>query len=201
MIKPTLIHYQIYLATVIAGILLLLSCTDQYKRVGAEAVTPIFPQGVVQNFTLTYTETQKALHSQDSATSRVVAILTGPLTEDFTNKNFKYHTFPKGLQVDFFDEQQQKNVITADYGIVYSQTDLIDLRGNVVIQTHDGKTLETPQLFFDRAHNWVFTEAAFTYTNPEEGTVMDGEGMDFNQDFSFFKAHKTYGLMTIQEKE
>ena len=26
---------------------------------------------------------------------------------------------------------------------------------------------------------------------------MDGEGMDFNKDLSFFNAHKTYGLMTI----
>jgi hypothetical protein len=30
---------------------------------------------------------------------------------------------------------------------------------------------------------------------------MDGEGMDFNKDFTFFKAHKTYGMMTIKEEE
>jgi hypothetical protein len=30
---------------------------------------------------------------------------------------------------------------------------------------------------------------------------MDGEGMDFNREFSFFKAHKTYGLMTIKENQ
>jgi hypothetical protein len=29
---------------------------------------------------------------------------------------------------------------------------------------------------------------------------MDGEGMDFKQDFSFFNAHKTYGLMMIKEE-
>ncbi len=178
-----------------------MGCKDNYERVGEEAVRPIFPQGVAQNFTLTYTETEKEMSTEDLSDSKVIAILTSPITEDFDNQDFKFRTFPKGLKVDFFDDKNQKSVITADYGIVYSQTNLIDLKGNVVIDSHDGKKLETPQLFFDRANNWIFTEEVFTYTNPEDGTVMDGEGMDFNRDFSFFNAHKTYGLMTIKEKE
>jgi len=187
-------------ATVFTVAILFMSCGDEYERVGEEAVKPIFPQGVAQNFTLTYTETVEAMSIQDSAKSRVVAVLSSPISEDFDNQTFKFRTFPKGLKVDFFDEKNQKSVITADYGIVYSQTNLIDLQGNVVIQSHDGKKLETDQLYFDRKNNWIFTEAAFKYTNPEDGTVMDGEGMDFNKDFSFFKAHKTFGLMTIKEE-
>jgi LPS export ABC transporter protein LptC len=188
-------------ATVFTVAILFMSCGDQYERVGEEAVKPIFPQGVAQNFTLTYTESKEELSSQDSSQSRVIAVLKSPISEDFDNQSFKFRTFPEGLTVDFFDEKNQKSVVSADYGIVYSQTNLIDLRGNVVIETHDGKKLETPQLFFDRKNNWIFTEETFTYTNPEDGTVMDGEGMDFNKDFSFFKAHKTYGLMTIKEEE
>lgn len=201
MMKPPAVQHRTPLAIVLAIAILLLSCEDQYKRVGEEAVAPLFPQGIVQNFTLTYTEMADEMGTQDLATSRVIAIVTSPLTEDFNHQKFKFRTFPKGLHVDFFDEKNQKSIITADYGIIYSQTDLVDLRGNVIIHTHDGKTLKTPQLFFDRTDNWIFTEAAFTYTNPEEGTIMDGEGMDFNRDFSFFKAHKTYGLMTLQENE
>ncbi|MBS9462005.1 LPS export ABC transporter periplasmic protein LptC [Flagellimonas sp. 389] len=190
-----------YFATVLTVAILFISCADDYKRVGEEAVKPIFPQGVAQNFTLTYTETIDEMSTEDLSNSRVIAVLTSPITEDFDNQDFKYRTFPEGLKVDFFDEKSQKSVITADYGIVYSQTNLIDLQGNVVIESHDGKKLETPQLFYDRANNWIFTEEKFTYTNPEDGTVMDGEGMDFNRDFSFFNAHKTYGLMTLKEKE
>ncbi len=177
-----------------------MACKDDYERVGEEAIKPVFPQGVAQNFTLTYTETKEEMTTEDEDSSKIIAILTSPLTEDFDNQPFKYRTFPKGLQVDFYDDDNQKSVITADYGIVYSQTNLIDLQGNVVIESHDGKKLETPQLYFDRSNNWIFTEATFTYTNPEDGTVMDGEGMDFNRDFSFFKAHKTYGLMMIKEE-
>lgn len=181
--------------------ILFISCKDNYERVGEEAVKPIFPQGVAQNFVLTYTEAIDEMSTEDVSDSKVIAILTSPLTEDFDNQNFKYRTFPEGLKVDFFDDKNQKSVITADYGIVYSQTNLIDLQGNVVIESHDGKKLESPQLFYDRSNNWIFTEEVFTYRNPEDGTIMDGEGMDFNRDFSLFKAHKTFGLMTIKEKE
>lgn len=189
------------LATVITVAILFMSCGDDYQRVGEERIKPIYPQGVARNFTLTYTETPEPMNVQDSASSRVIAVLRSPLSEDFDNQTFKFRTFPEGLRVDIYDEQDQKSVITADYGIVYSQTNLIDLQGNVVIETHDGKKLEAEQLYFDRKNNRVFTEATFTYTNPEDGTVMDGEGMDFNRDFSFFKAHRTFGVMTIKEEE
>jgi len=177
-----------------------LGCQDQYQRVGEEAAENIFPQGVARNFTLTYTETPP-MESQDADSSRVVAILKSPLSEDFDNLRFKYRTFPEGLQVDYFDEDDNKSTITADYGIIYSSTNLIDLRGNVVITTHDGKKLEAPQLYWDRTTEWIFTQTEFRYTNPEDGTVMDGEGMDFNRDFSFFNAHRTYGLISIKEDE
>ena len=36
-------------------------CKDNYKRVGEEAQQTIYPQGVAENFTLTYTETLEKL--------------------------------------------------------------------------------------------------------------------------------------------
>ena len=179
--------------------MLFFSCADNYKRVGDEALPLVFPQGVAQNFILRYTETKKALENEGIDTTQVISVLSGPVTQNFENLEFPYRTFPEGLVVDIYDELNNKNVITADYGIRYSSTGLIDLRGNVIIETHDGKKLEAPQLYYDQDNEWVFTQNKFKYTNPEEGTVMDGEGMDFNKDFSFLNAHKTYGLMTIKE--
>ncbi len=190
----------INIAMVFAVAMFFLGCKDQYKRIGEEAGENIFPQGVATNFTLTYTETNP-LENQDMGTSRIIAILNSPLSEDYDNLRFKYRIFPEGLEVEFFDEENNKSTITADYGIIYSYTNLIDLRGNVVIKTHDGKKLEAPQLYWDRSLEWIFTQEKFRYTNPEDGTVMDGEGMDFNRDFSLFNAHKTYGQMTIKEDE
>ena len=179
--------------------MLFFSCADNYKRVGEEALPLVFPQGVAQNFSLTYTEAVKAVKNEEVQSTRVVSVISGPITKNFDNLEFPYRTFPEGLIVDIYDENNNKNVIKADYGIRYSATDLIDLQGNVVIETFDGKKLEAPQLYYDQANEWVFTQYKFKYTNPEEGTIMDGEGMDFNKDFSFLSAHKTYGLMMIKE--
>jgi len=178
-----------------------MGCGDRYERVGQEALKKNYPQGVATNFTLTYTEAQKEMSTLDSSQSRVISIFKGPLYDDYDNQRFKYKEFPDGLQVDFFDEKDQKIRIIADYGIIYSETNLIDLQGNVVIEGHDGKKLETPQLYWDRKNKWIFTEKEFTYTNPEDGTVMDGKGMDFNRELTYLSAQKTFGIMTIKEKE
>jgi len=191
----------ILIATVFSVAMLFLSCEDTYKRVGDEADKLVYPQGVAENFILVYTESSEELETEDQKDSRVIAILTSPLSEDYDNLRFKYRTFPDGLQVELFDENNNRSVVRADYGIIYSNTNLIDLRGNVVLETHDGKMLEAPQLYYDQTNEWIFTQKEFTFTNPEDGTVMDGEGMDFNREFSFFKAHKTYGLMTIKENQ
>lgn len=189
------------IAVVLTMAMLFLSCKDNYKRVGEEAKKKVFPQGVAKNFTLTYTEAQQKIASDDTGSSRVLAVMSGPLRNDFENLFFPYQTFPEGLLIEIFNEQGQKTTIEADHGIYYTATTIVDLQGNVVIKGHDGKNLETPQLYYDTANEWAFTENKFTFVNPEDGTVMDGEGMDIKKDFSFLNAHKTYGLMLIKEEE
>ncbi|WP_281541341.1 LPS export ABC transporter periplasmic protein LptC [Maribacter aestuarii] len=149
---------------------------------------------------LTYTETPEKINSEGVGSSKVLAVLSGPLRNDFENLIFPYQTFPKGLLIEIFNEKNEKTTIEADYGIYYAATALVDLQGNVVIKGHDGKKLEAPQLFYDRGNEWAFTQEKFRFTNPEDGTVMDGEGMDIKKDLSFLNAHKTYGLMLIKEE-
>jgi LPS export ABC transporter protein LptC len=199
-LKKTHTYVKRFATTLVVAILFM-GCKDGYRRVGQEALKKNYPQGVATNFTLTLTEAKKEMSTLDSAASRIVVVLKSPLNEDYDNQRFQYKVFPEGLEVDFYNENDEKTVIKADYGIIYSQTNLVDLQGNVIIESHDGKKLETPQLYWDRKNKWIFTEAAFTYTNPEDGTVMDGQGMDFNEESTFFSAQKTFGLMTIKEEE
>ncbi|GBF22347.1 LPS export ABC transporter protein LptC [Arenibacter algicola] len=189
------------IAIVFSMAMLFYSCADNYKRVGDEAIKKIFPSAVAEEFTLTYTETDELEKNEGVVTAHVIAVLKSPVSNEFDNLTFPYTTFPNGLILEFFDEKGEKNTVTADYGIIYSSTNLIDLQGNVVMESSDGKKLEAPQLYWDRSNDWIFTQRKFKYTNPEEGTIMDGEGMDFNRDFSFFNANKTYGYMSIKEKK
>lgn len=180
--------------------MLFFSCQDDYVRVGEEAIPLIYPRGIAEDFELTYTESKEPLAAEAIDSSKVIAVLSSVLSKNFDNLRFPYRTFPKGLKVDLYDDEGNKNTIVADYGIIYSATNLIDLQGNVVVLTNDGKKLEAPQLYYDQTNEWIFTQEKFKFTNPEDGTVMDGEGMDFNKDLSFFYAQKTYGLMTIKEE-
>ncbi len=186
---------------VVLATAMLFSCQDGYKRVGDEAKKAIFPQGIGNNFTLTYTEIPEKITSEDAGSSKVIAIISGAVRKDFENLNFPHQTFPEGLLVEIFNEKNERTTIEADYGILYSISGVVNLKGNVVIKSEDGKILETPQLYYDRTNEWAFTQEKFKFTNPEDGTVMDGKGMDIKKDLSIMKAHKTFGLMLIKEEK
>tara|TARA_R110000868_G_scaffold125037_5_gene330428 strand:+ start:3474 stop:4085 length:612 start_codon:yes stop_codon:yes gene_type:complete len=189
------------IAVVCSTAMLFFACTDDYKRVGEEAKKKLYPQGIAENFKLIYTETSEVLSTEETADTKKTAILTGEISEDFENLNFPYRTFPKGLKVEFFDKEGNKSVILADYGIIYSGTNIIDLQGNVIIEMQDGKKLETTQLYYDQNNQWVFTQEKFKFSDEIDGTLIHGMGMDFNRDFTILNAHKTGdGYKIIKEE-
>lgn len=185
----------------VVSMAMLFSCQDGYKRVGDEAKKRIVPRGIAKDFVLTYTEIPEKITSEDSASTRVMAVLSGPVRKDFENLNFPHQTFPEGLLLEIFNEKGERTTIEADHGIFYSITGVVDLQGNVIIKSDDGKKLEAPQLYYERTNEWAFTQEKFKFTNPEDGTVMDGKGMDIKKDLSVMNAHKTFGLMLIKEEK
>ena len=144
-----------------------LTCTDNYKRVGEEAQKKIYPRWIAENSELTYSELNEPLEGEDIKNAKNIAILRSPITYNYENLLFPYRLFPNGIEVDFFDENGEKNKVRADYAIIYSATNLIDLQGNVVLETPDGKKLETSQLFYDQDNQWIFTQKVFKFTNPK----------------------------------
>ncbi len=179
--------------------MLFFSCKDNYKRVGEEAKEKVFPQGIAHNFVLTYTEVDSLIKNDGKANSTIKTVLTSKTCDDYDNLQFAHKIFPDGLHVAFFDDNNKKSTVVADYGIIYTALNLVDLKGNVVLKSHDGKKIETQQLYWDQNREWMFTQEKFKFINPEDGTVMDGEGMDFSK--NVINAHKTYGIMTIKEEE
>lgn len=169
---------------------ILFSCSNDLKSLQQMNVVHKFPQGEVYNFRLVYTDSTK-----------VVAVVTSPRNDDFSNQHFPYWEFPKGVRVEFFDQNNNKNTVDANYGIVYSNSQMVELRDNVVLTTFDGKKLETSQLFWDQNQDWVFTEREFVFTDSIKGTLTKGVGMDFDKNFSTVRAHKTTGILAIEDNE
>ncbi|QLE00672.1 LPS export ABC transporter periplasmic protein LptC [Galbibacter sp. BG1] len=146
------------------------------------------PVGVAENFVLKYTDSTK-----------LKAVVSGPVYEDYSNQEFPYREFPKGVHVDFYDDKNQKSVISANYGIIYIDTELIDMKGNVVLETHDGKRLNAPQLYWDRNNQWIFTEGNYIFTSPDLN--MKGVGIDFNKEFTVVSSHGNTGTAVVKESE
>ena len=182
------IHHIAKSVAVLFSMAMLFSCNNDMKSLQQLNIRKKFPQGQAYDFRLVYTDSTK-----------VVAVLTSPLNEDYSNQHVPYSEFPKGLKVDFYDDNRNKNTIKANYGIIYPNSDMVELRDSVELTTYDGKKLKTSQLFWDQKEDWIFTEKDFTFTDATKGTVT--KGMDFDKQFTNVKAHKTTGILAIEEKE
>lgn len=172
----------------VAFFVALASCESNFKDVQRINAVYFNPIGQSENINLKYTDSGK-----------VKAILVSPLMLDYSNLEYGFNEFPKGVNVTLFDDGGHKNYVVADYAITYADTDIIDLRGNVKITSHDGKVMETSQLYYDQKNEWFYTEKYFKFTDTQGGGFLEGPGVDFSKDFKVLNAQKNNGLINNAE--
>lgn len=165
---------------------LFFSCSDSTQALNEIRSTSTQAVGTAQNIRMVYTDSLK-----------IQAILTAPVHVDYTNLSFQYAEFPKGLKVVFFDSSNNENTVTAEYGLLYNATNLIDLRKNVVLTSSDGSLLKTDQLFWDAGNEWLFTERPFTFENQDYN--LNAIRLDTNKEFSKFQTGKLTGTIAVSE--
>ena len=169
-------------------VIVIISCDDGSSTIMQINQFNENPIGIAYDIRMTYT---------DSAV--VKAILTAPVNLDFTHLSFKYSEFPEGLKIIFFNSNNDENTLVADYGILYNQTRIVDLQGNVVLLSHDGSRLETDQMYWDAEKEWLFTEQTFTFKNINYD--MAAVRLDTNKEFSKFQTGKLKGTMLVNEQK
>lgn len=170
------------------AVILFFSCDDgssTLKQINKFNENPV---GIAYDIHMTYT---------DSA--EVKAILTAPLNLDYTHLSFKYSEFPEGLKIIFYNNNNEENIVVADYGILYNQTKIVDLQGNVVLLSDDGSRLETSQMYWDSEKEWLFTEQPFTFKNINYD--MAAIRLDTNKEFSKFQTGNLTGTMLVKEQK
>lgn len=160
------------------------SCETSLKDVQKFNQSSFVPSGEADSINLKYTDSGK-----------IKSVLRSPKMLDYSNIKNAFTEFPIGVIVTMYDDKEKTTTIVADYAISYKKTNIIDLQGNVVINSHDGKKLETSQLYFDQKNEWFFTEKAFKYTD-ESGGYLQGPGVDFSKDFKIFNMQKSSGEVT-----
>ena len=146
------------------------------------------PVGIAYDIRMTYTDSAK-----------VKAILTAPINLDYTHLSFKYSEFPEGLKIVFYNDNNEENTIVADYGILYNQTRIVDLQGNVVLLSNNGSRLETSQMYWDSEKEWLFTEQPFIFKSENEDIAATR--LDTNKEFSKFQTGKLSGTILVEEQK
>jgi LPS export ABC transporter protein LptC len=159
-------------------------CESNFKEVQKINKSTFSPVGEAKDFNLKYTDSGK-----------IKAVLVSPKMLDYSNMEFPFTEFPVGVHVTVYDEMQNKSYIVSKYAISYTSSSIIDLSNKVKITTHDGKMLETEQLYYDQKNEWFFTQKAFKFT--DKNNVIEGIGIDFSKDFKILDTQKITGVYSI----
>jgi LPS export ABC transporter protein LptC len=166
--------------------LLISGCESNFKEVQKSNFSEFVPSGEAEKMNLKYTDS-----------GRITAILKSPKMMDYTNVDFPFTDFPKGIDLTLYDKNSKRTVILADYATSYKTTNIIDLIGNVKISSQDGQILETDQLYFDQKNEWFFTEKNFKFTDVKGSS--NGQGIDFSKDFKVINSQKITGAIDSDE--
>jgi LPS export ABC transporter protein LptC len=104
------------------------------------------------------------------------------------------------VNVTFFSATGLKNaVLTSRRGTYHTATGLMVGRGDVVVNSEDGRRLRSEELKFDQSRNEISSDSAFVLTEPERRL----EGIGFRSDPNLQNVHVlktlsgTAGVVTI----
>ena len=171
MIVKGIFYKIIKINVTVFTVALFFGCQSNFKDIQKINYTEFMPSGEADSINLKYTDSGK-----------IKSILLSNKLLDYGTVAYPFSEFPKGINLTIFDANNQRSYIVADYAISYKKTKIIDLRGRVKMTSHDGKYLETDQLYYDQSLEWFYTDKPFTFTAPGEG-VTTGIGIDFSKDF------------------
>ncbi len=173
------------------AVIVLYSCSGnsgQAKELFAVNKQPV-PSGQTYDFEAFYT-----------LKGQIAMQMKAESMEDYTDRDFPRQIFPDGLFMEVINNQtREKTLIEADKAVVYKKTGLVELIGNVSITGSDGSRLKTPQLYWDRIHEHIFTDQAIEFRRKDE--FIQGTGFDSNMSFTTARVNNVTGIIRIKTKK
>ena len=181
-------YYSYILRGVIFFIFILSSCGNNAEDLYGVDMEKPRPVGVASDVRMVYTDSMN-----------ILAILTTKKHIDYTNLTFKYSEFPDGVKVVFYDNENKHSELTSDFAVLYEETKIIDLRGNVLLRSSNGAELFSQQLYWDATDDWIFTEFPFEFN--DEDYQISAMRLDANKEFTKFRTGNLTGKISIQESK
>ncbi|MBP1224410.1 LPS export ABC transporter periplasmic protein LptC [Flavobacterium sp. 1355] len=177
--------YIITIVTVLA-VTMFFGCESNFKEVQKINFSEFVPGSDADTVNIKYTDS-----------GRITGVLISSKMLDYSNLEFPFTEFPKGIDVTLYDKKQKRTFIKSNYAVSYKQTGIIDLQGKVKITSETGQMLETEQLYFDQKNEWFYTERKFKLTDAKGVTY--GQGIDFSKDFKVINSQRITGELEAEE--
>ena len=136
------------------------------------------------------------------SSSRLQARVRAPEILRFERAASPYMEFPKGITIDFYDENlQMKGHIRANYARYEEKKQLWEARYDVEAVNDLGDKLNTEQLFWNEASQKIYSEK-FTKITNSEGVFIGEGGFTANQEngnFTGWTLYSSKGRVSIRD--
>ncbi|MCO5249275.1 MAG: LPS export ABC transporter periplasmic protein LptC [Chitinophagales bacterium] len=124
------------------------------------------------------------------------AILTAPLMHRYYKEEEKL-IFPKGFELELYDEGKMTAIISAKYGEkneIYKQ---VTASKDVKIVTYKKEILESDTLLWDESKSKVIIDGKVKVTTPTD--IISGKGLVSDDRFKNYKMSKITGILSVED--
>lgn len=160
---------------------LFFSCTRDIERI--KTITSIIglPTQTAKNVRIVHTDSAK-----------ITMIVRAPQLDKFDKVDKPYTEFPKGLEVDFYNEiEMPDSKLKANYAKRIDETAIWEAKNDVVAINRDGTILNTELLYWDENKETIYTDKFVKVTEGE--SILYGKGFESNQDFTVWRILRPTG--------
>jgi len=142
-------------------------------------------------------ETGRDVKIMYSDSFQLKAILQAPLMERFTGDN-PHLLMKDGVKLQFYNKNKKvTSSLTARWAISREQEKIMEAKNNVVVVNEKNEMLNTEHLIWDERTKRIRTDAFAKITTSDE--VIFGEGLEANEDFSWYRILKVKGTINVKK--
>jgi LPS export ABC transporter protein LptC len=173
-----------------AGIIIFItSCKNKPSEIGEVLARSVKQEDKAEEVTIIYSE-----HGKVKARLFSKEFIKNDLARP------PYWDMKKGLRVEFYDDSTRlESTLNASYARYYEQQGNILIRDHIIIKNRKGEKLSTEELIWNQKLKKFYTEKFVRISTPTQ--VMFGDGMEANEDFTWYKITNIKGVVQVKKGE
>jgi LPS export ABC transporter protein LptC len=182
-------NFTQYFILILASCCVLLSCKDSFQKVNGKIDKSVLDTEKADSVTLFYSNNGFLKAKLQAKTFIHEMENTQPYVE-----------MKDGLRITFYDANQQvTSTLISKRGRYFEKNNNVLLRDSVVVTNAKKDMLQTQELIWNEASQKFFTEKHVTITTATQ--IIDGDGMEANQDFTYYKILNPTGIISVNSSK